>query len=167
LIDDGVKPRSDLEIRAVVTMDRTLFGQIVRTACRRPFRLYRIGGGVVGTLGLLSLPAGGGSGIVMAGVGLLLLCMPELILLWSYRRLAALPHEPWSYRITAEAIEESTPMSTSTRPWTRVQSADETNALWLLRTEPDGFIGLPKRALSLEERVALRALLTERGFVST
>ncbi|MQA86132.1 MAG: hypothetical protein GEV03_16245 [Streptosporangiales bacterium] len=54
-------------------------------------------------------------------------------------------------------------MVSSSRPWSAVREVRETQDLWVLRTEPAGIIGLPKRALTSEQATELRGFLVQRG----
>ncbi len=154
-----------MEIEAEVSMDRQLLTQVVRAAYQRTFvRLRILGFGVVvcgAVASWLSDTRWVGAAIVL--IGLLNLAMPELILAVSYRRLRRVSDQHWTYRITTEDITESTPMFSSTRPWSGVRRVTETPDLWLLRTQLGGIIGLPKRAFTPEQARQLRGILSQRG----
>jgi YcxB-like protein len=154
-----------MEIEAEVSMDRQLLTQVVRAAYQRTFLRLRILGFVVVVCGAvaswLSDTRWVGAAIVL--LGLLNLVMPELILAVSNRRLRRVSDQQWTYRITTEDITESTPMFSSTRPWSGVRRVTETPDLWLLRTQLGGIIGLPKRAFSPDQARELRGILSRRG----
>jgi hypothetical protein len=157
--------RTDMEIETNVSMDRELLGQVVRAAYWRTFFRLRVIGAIVLACGVfvLWLHDPDWIGAAIAGVGLVNLVMPELILGMSSRRLRRVSDQPWTYRITPEDITESTPMFSSTRPWSGVQRVTETDDLWLLRTQLGGIIGLPKRAFTPDQAREVRAILTQRG----
>ena len=157
-----------MEIETEVSMDRQLLGQVVRAAYQRTFVRLRVIGVAVVVCGSAVVWLGHGPqwvGPAIVAVGLLNLAMPELILAVSNRRLKRVSDKPWSYRITADDITESTPAFSSTRPWSGVRQVTETHDLWLLRTQLGGIIGLPKRAFTGEQTDELRAILVQRCLI--
>ena len=153
-----------MDIRIQVPMDRALFGAILRTSMRRTFRRLWVFGAVGCAIGLLLLFFTPSRAAIALTAGAAVLCaVPSLVMAMSYRRLARLPEVPWSYHITAEWLAESTPMFSSSRPWTAVRAVTETRDLWVLQTDPAGVIGLPKRAFTPEQAAELHALLHARG----
>jgi hypothetical protein len=155
-----------MDIRIQVPMDRALFGAILRTGMRRYFRrlwVFGAGGSAIGLLLLYIKPSG--AAIALTAAAAVLCAVPSLMMFMSYRRLTRLPQMPWSYHITTDRLAESTPMFSSSRPWTAVRAVTETRDLWVMQTDPAGIIGLPKRAFTPQQAAELQALLRARGLV--
>ena len=155
-----------MDIRIQVPMDRALFGAILRTGMGRYFRrlwVFGAGGSAIGLLLLYFKPSS--AAIALTAAAAVLCAVPSLMMFMSYRRLTRLPQMPWSYHITTDWLAESTPMFSSSRPWTAVRAVTETRDLWVMQTDPVGIIGLPKRAFTPQQAVELQALLRARGLV--
>jgi hypothetical protein len=126
-----------MDIRIHVAMERALFGSILRTGMRRHFRRLWSFGAVGCAIGLLLLSfKSDGASISLTAAAAVMCALPSLVMVLSYRRLARLPQVPWSYRITAEWLAESTPMYSSSRPWTAVRAVACQSALSLPSRRP-------------------------------
>lgn len=151
-------------------MDRRLFGQILRAGMPRLFRWIPVLGVLIVALGVLSLSTTSTTpmlGYIEIIGGLFAACLPLIVLLSGYQRLARLARQPWRYHLTDRTIEEATPTVTSSRPWTAVRKVVDRPDLWVLRMDPGGVIGLPKNAFDPDQRAELEAFLRTRPVLAS
>ena len=149
-----------MEIQVEFPMDRPLFVRIVWAQLRRTFvTLWCFSVFILGLAVLGAYTGDPGFWQLLLILGLILAVLPPLTMVLSIRRLSAIPAAPWRYRYAPDGISETTPIVSSTRPWSAVKDIRETPELWVLRFTPAGVMGLPKRYLTAEQTTTFRELV--------
>ena len=122
-----------MPVTGELQLDLTSYRHIVLAAGAGARATIRVLGVVALASAVSSLGAGfGGVGVVLPIlVGLALIAAPDLVVLWSWRRVRGLADRPWRYEITTDGVGVHTPQTSVTVGWDAISRARIRRRAWL------------------------------------
>jgi hypothetical protein len=154
-----------MEVVGQVTMDRALYGRIVRAGLRKQVLRFRVLGALLLVAGALMVAFSSTwwLGLMELVAGLYCVLIPWLMVVLGARKMGVGDGQVWSYRASPDGAGQSSPVADVSVVWPNVLGVEERAVGWVLRLRAGGFLVLPQQAFDPDRWPRVGELVRTRG----